>query len=439
MDALTHIDAEKTVLGCALSDAESVYRALPLLAADDFSLDSHRRIYHAIAGLAEAGKPVDELTVSDALAATRQLESIGGVAYLSSLTYNVDSGMARVTNVEHYANLILDKSRRRQARAAGTRLTGATEDSSVSTDECLRLVQESLLQIEAASGRTTARHVKEFMPEVLRELETQAKNQGLVGMTTGLHSLDLATGGIRPGELWTIGALPGKGKTALGVQVVLANGATGTPTYAFSLEMQALEIGKRFLAAKSSVPAMQIRNPQTIRHDRWSDLLEAAAEVAGCPIWIDDRPSLKIQELLASARLYIRRHGVKLIVVDYLRLVDAPGRELRDRVGYVANALRQLAKSERVGVVLLSQLRRPEGGMNARPSMLDLKESGDIEAHSHVVLLPYLPVGDDGRPNPEDELLIIGKNRNGGVGALPVCFDERRLQFLERMVGTENR
>jgi replicative DNA helicase len=163
-----------------------------------------------------------------------------------------------------------------------------------------------------------------------------------------------------------------------------------------------------------------------------SELLRAAGAIAECPIYVDDRPSLKIQELLASARLYIRRHGVKLIVVDYLRLVDAPGRELRDRVGYVANALRQLAKSERIGVVLLSQLRRPEGGINARPTMLDLKESGDIEAHSHVVLLPYLPVGDDGRPVPEDELLIIGKNRNGGVGSLPVYFDERRLQFFDR-------
>src|SRR5258708_132329 len=123
------------------------------------------------------------------------------------------------------------------------------------------------------------------MPEVLRKLETQATNQGLVGMTTGLHSLDLATGGIRPGVLWTIGALPGKGKTALGVQVVMASGVAGIPTYAFSLEMQALEIGKRFLAAKSSLPAIQIRNPQTIRQDRWSDLLQAAAEVAECPIY----------------------------------------------------------------------------------------------------------------------------------------------------------
>src|SRR6516162_9404659 len=147
--------------------------------------------------------------------------------WVQSLTHNVDAGLARVMNVEHYADLVLDKSRRRQARAAA---------------ECL--------------------------------VQKQAANQGLIGMPTGLQSLDLATGGIRPGELWTIGALPGKGKTALGVQVLLANGAAGVPCVAFSLEMQTLEIGKRFLAAKSAVPAMQVRNPQTIRNERWTELLE---------------------------------------------------------------------------------------------------------------------------------------------------------------------
>src|SRR5712692_7511853 len=116
MEALVDVDAERTVLGCMLSDAQSLYRVLPWLKADDFSSDSHRRIFHAMAELAEAGKPVDELTVSNALGANRQLESVGGVAYLSSLTYNVDAGLAKVTNVEYYARLIRDKSRRRRAR-----------------------------------------------------------------------------------------------------------------------------------------------------------------------------------------------------------------------------------------------------------------------------------------------------------------------------------
>jgi replicative DNA helicase len=436
--ALVNVEAERTVLGCVLLDSDCLYRTLPLLQAQDFSLDSHRRIYHAIAELAESGKPVDDLTVTDALIAKGQLQAVGGVGYLGNLSDNVTSELARTTHLEHYIETILDKSRRRRTLASANALAAATEDPSVSTDECLQQIQESLLEIEAASGRTTARHVKEFMPEVLRELGTQAANQGLVGMQTGLQPLDLVTGGIRRGELWTIGALPGRGKTAWGVQIVLANGAAQTPTLAFSLEMQDLEIGKRFLAAKSSTPAMQIRNPRMISRDRWLGLAETVAEIAAFPIYVDARPSLKIQELLATARLYVRRHQVQLIVVDYLRLVDAPGRDLRDRVGNVANALRQLAKSERIGVVLLSQLRRPDGGINTKPSMLDLKESGDIEAHSHVVLLPYLPVGEDGRPIPDEQQLIIGKNRNGGLGSLPVYFDERRLQFVDRTGPSKN-
>jgi replicative DNA helicase len=436
MEALANHDAEKTVLGCALSDAGSVYRVLPLVRAEDFSLDSNRTIFHVIAELAEAGKPVDTLTVTDALIAKGQLDSVGGAAYVCELSNNVDAGLARVTNVEHYTRLILDKSRRRQARAAAERLSNSTQDPTITTDECVQQIQETLLQIEAASGKSAAaQHVRQFMPDVLRELETQSANHGLVGMTTGIPSLDLATGGLRPGELWTIGALPGKGKTALSIQLVLENGAAGVPVCDFSLEMQRFEIGKRFLAAKSTLAAGLIRNPQRIKPERWPELATAAAKVAEWPIYIDDRASLNIQELLASARLYVRRHGVKLVVVDYLRLVDAPGRNLHERVGYVANALRQLAKTEQIGVVLLSQLRRPEGGINARPSMIDIKESGDVEAHSHVVLLPYLPVSDDGRAI--EQVLITGKNRNGSVGSLPVYFDERRLKFFERTV-TQN-
>ena len=431
-DPLINLDAERTLLACAMNDSDSLYRTMPLVEASDFSLDSHRRIFFAIAELAEAGKPVDELTISDALGAKNQLACVGGAAFICGLSEKVDAGLAKVTNVERYAKVVLEKSRRRQVRAAAERVSSATSDPSVSTDECLQMIQESLLQIEAASRKSTARHIKEVIPEMLRELEAQANNQGLVGMSTGLQSLDTATGGIRLGEVWTVGALPGRGKTAFGVQVALANAKAGTPVAAFSLEMQDTEISKRFLCANSQFAAMQVRNPQTIRSERWTELMESAANLSEFPIYVDARPSLKIQELLASARLYVRRYGVRLVIVDYLRLVDSPGRELRERVGYVANSLRELAKSERIGVVMLSQLRRPEGGMNSKPTMLDLKESGDIENHSHVVLLPFLPVGDDGGPRPEEQLMIIGKNRNGRIGSLPVYFDEKRLQFCDR-------
>jgi len=373
------------------------------------------------------------MTVSDELAAKSHLQAIGGVAYLASLTDTLSGGLARTMNVEHYAEQVRDKSRRRQAHAAAEHLMAATEDPSLETSECLHRIGESLLQIEADSGKTTARPIRELIPQALHELERQAANDGLVGLPTGLDSLDLGTGGIREGEMWTVGALTGRGKTAFAAQVLLANGRAGKPVCMFSLEMRELEVVKRFLAAESTIPAFQIRNPRSLAKVSWRELASAGAELLNWPIYLDGSSTLTIQELLARARLYIRRHGVKLIVVDYLRLVEAPGRELRERVGYVANALRQLAKTEDVGVVLLSQLRRPEGGMNARPTMLELKESGDIEAHSHVVLLLYMPIGENHQPTGEEEV-IIGKNRNGALGPLPVYFDNKRLQFFEKAV-----
>ena len=154
--------------------------------------------------------------------------------------------------------------------------------------------------------------------------------------------------------------------------------------------------------------------------------------MADLPIFVDDRGSLKIDQLLASARLFIRRHQVALIVVDYLQIVQAPGRDIKDQVSYTAKALRAFAKSENVAVVQLSQLSRPKGkDINARPSMIDLKETGSIEETSHVVLLPYMPLNDEGKFAAEQEL-IIGKSRNGSVGSLPVEFDTKRLQFRER-------
>jgi replicative DNA helicase len=238
-------------------DNSRLYTVLTLLKAQDFSLDSHRRIFSVIEDLANRGTPVDDLTVTNALIGRGQLESVGGAEYVTSLSEKLDSAVARVTHVEAYAQLVLDKSRRRRAHAAAQTLLAATEDPLTNTAECLDGIQEALLNIEAATAGTKARHVKEVLEKTLSTLEEQSRNQGLTGMPTGLPSLDVATGGIRDGELWTVGALPGRGKTALGVQILIACGLAGIPSCSFSLEMQEIEIGKRILAAKSQM----LRNP----------------------------------------------------------------------------------------------------------------------------------------------------------------------------------
>ena len=430
--ALVNDAAERTVLAVALVDQDRLHIILPRLQASDFSTSAYRLTYAAIVRLAEKGKAVEVMTVSTDLAERNELQKVGGVAFLSGLTEGITSGLARSMNVEQYIEFVEDKSRRRQARAAAEALIARAEDPSVATDECLRALGETLLELEGASSRTEARPMKDVMRDTLAELDRQAATEGLAGFRTGLPSLDLATGGLRPGELWTLGALPGRGKTAFVAELLQANAEAGEPVCMFSLEMQDVEVAKRLIAAQANIPAFKLRNPRSIGKDAWLKLTRAAGELAELPFYIDPSPSLKLQELIARMRLYVRRHKTRLFVVDYNKFVEGKGRDVRERFGAVADGLRVLAKQESVAVLLLSQLRRPDGGVNARPDMLQLKETGDLEAHSHCVLLIFMPTAEDGNLLVNSAEIIIGKNRYGCPGALPVYYDTKSLRFYDR-------
>jgi replicative DNA helicase len=334
-------------------------------------------------------------------------------------------------NIDWHVRELKEKTRRRRLVEVCERAIRTAEDAREDTASCFSYLSESLLEIEAEARASVAVPSKDFLPAALERLKELAKKSELVGFSTGIVTVDEVTAGIRPGELWIYGALPGRGKTAMGTQSALENAQRGTPVAFFSLEMTTDELAGRLLCHQSSVSASCIRNPRYIRDQQWRDLEAQVRNIGELPLYIDDSPAPTIQELTARARLYIRRFGCRLLVIDYLRLVDAPGKELRERLANIVDALRQLAKSEQVGVVGLSQLSRPrDGDLNARPNMLQLKESGDIEAHAHVVLLSYMPTKND-EPTGEEEILI-GKNRHGPMGSIPVTFDRMRLKFLPR-------
>ncbi len=421
-------------MGTILREEEVYSEAAAHLSLDDWSLDSHRRIWACMVDIGERGEPIDILSLQRTLSEHRELEAIGGVAYLASLT----DGLARRPSVLAQVQQVVEKSRLRKViHACNATLASIFEGTGENSEFHVGGLQESLLAIQTASRKTQAQHVSEIVPAVLAELEKQAASDGLVGMPTGIASLDATTTGIRPGELWVVGALPKRGKTALGIQIALANAEAGNPTLVFSLEMASGQMIRRMLAARvparSGITASTIREPRYIGRDRWLHITRAAGQLSELPLYLDDTSSLNIREVLARARLYKRRYGVKLVIVDYLRLVQAPGQEPRIQVGHVADALRQLAKSEQLGVVLLSQLRRPAGGLNQPPSMIELKESGDVEAHAHVVLLLYQPVNEKGVFTHQDEI-IVGAQREGPTGPEYVRFNPDRLQFEPRTI-----
>jgi replicative DNA helicase len=419
-------EAERSILGAILLDARAYTEtAQSGLSPEDFHLESHRLIYRRMMEMAEASKPIDTITLTEELARRCETQAIGGVAYISGIV----DGLPRRTSISHYVRIIKEKAQLRGLIAAANVARARAAAGDTPTEIASSLLQ-TILDVEAQAQQSHAVAPKEFMREVLHELELQAQASGLVGLPTGLEPLDVVTGGFRRGELIVIGAQPGGGKTALACQIVAANAHAGNPTLVFSVEMSRWDLGRRFLSAVTPVSASKIRHPQHITRDEWLKLATGTVEIGQWPVWFDDSGTIGVPELLGRARMFVSRMKAKLIVVDYLQIVRAEAREPRERVGKVANALRQLAKAERIPVLLLSQLRRPQN-INDEPSMIDLKESGEIECHAHMVLLLHTPLAADGKPTGKDKL-IIGKNRNGVRGSIPVTFSPHKLWFYPR-------
>lgn len=408
---------------------QDVHEALSIVSSEDFDLEECRLTIREITAILADGLALSWDSLLERLKQTygqQRGEDIFRVSTQSGAIPLDDDG-----SVRRYALRVRNNSACRQIVSAMESVIAKANELGAKPAEVRQHALELLWGIRGSGPDGTVDHVsnavKPFLEQVFREKNSSAD---LSGLGTGIHALDQMTTGIRGGEFWVVGALPGRGKTSLGMQFVLANVDRIVPTLIFSLEMSKNELLRRMEGQRLGMVRL-LRSPQLMSEKDWSTLAEDTAELAHLPLHIDDSPGLKISDLVSNAHLAIKQRGVKLVVVDYLQLLRSPGKELRERVGYAANQLRELAKSTGVPVVALSQLRRPQGGINTRPTMLDLRETGEIEAHAHTVVLLYQPLNDEGQPTGEDEI-IIGKQRNGSLGTIPAFFNTRSLSFHER-------
>jgi replicative DNA helicase len=414
---------EITLFTALLYEDGAIDEAASLLKAEDFAQDDHRMAFRAMLELSQAGLPTDVAHLVDKLR-----EHGYGDVRACELVDRLMDGQPRVRAVRHYAALVRKQALKR-------RLVGMSEaalasfESGADPAEVQRQLQEYLWEMQADhadSGPVAARDfVPDFLSQALHERETTGD---LAGISTGIAMLDDLTTGIRPDEFWVAGALPGRGKTAFATQIAVGAAKRGLPVLFFSLEMTAQALVRRVLGNQFGV--WSLRTLRDVSENTWKQIVRQAEEMQGLPLYIDQSPGLTASELSARARAAVRERDIKLIVVDYLQLLRGPEREIRERVGNAANLLRILAKETHVPVVALSQLRRPPD-LNDRPSMLHLKESGDIECHANTVLLLYLPLNEKAQPSGEDEI-IIGKQRNGPLGTVPVFFDTKTLIFKPR-------
>lgn len=425
-----NVEAEKSVLGAILLDNESYLEASEGLSAEDFSLDSHRRIYARMVHLLESDRPVDMITLIDELAMHKDLQAVGDVGYIASLL----EGVPDRPSILHYVAIVRDKAMLRRVINACNATLARVYAQSETALPIMADMEDAISRI-AGRPRNEARPLKDLLPLVLNDMAREReRTTEFVGIPTGIGDLDHLLGGMRDSELWIAGGMPGRGKTSFGIQLAINAVREGFPTVDFSLEMKAWQVGRRILAGYTPAEAFGARDARLLSDARWHQVIEGAAQLSTLPLFVDDSSSLSLRELRAKVKLYKKKFGIRFVVVDYLRLLQASGKDTRERVTNIALGLAQLAKEEDTCILALSQLSRAED-INHVPDMTDLKESGDLEASAHVVLLLYRPFEKDtGRFTGEDSI-IVGKAREGPTSAIPVVYDENRLIFKPRFLG----
>jgi len=435
------IDAERAILGAILLDNLAYHQAAQAsLLPEDFSLDSHRRIYLRMTELCESGRPVDFVTLSEQLGQHKEIESVGGVAYVTSLT----DGLPRVKNIEQYVKIVKDKALLRTLIHAATSAIQTAYEQEAPAEEIIDSAESAIFRIaEHRMGQgflAIPDIVKGSFGSIDRLLE---QGQQITGLKTHFQELDSLTSGLQKSDLIIIAARPSMGKTAFAVNIAENAGINDKKVVGlFSLEMSRQSLILRMLCSQAMVDSHKVRTGFYSREDR-AKLVDGLAALMDAPIFIDDTPGISISEMRAKCRRLQQARGkLDMVIVDYLQLVAAApagtGRRYENRtqeVSAISRGLKMMAKEMNCPVVALSQLSRaPETrtGSN-RPQLSDLRESGAIEQDADVVGFifreeVYKPDDPDLEGKAE---LIIAKQRNGPTGTVRLAFIKRSTRFTD--------
>lgn len=395
------LDAETAVLGSAMMSPAALDEVAPIVQPHHFWKPAHETIYSAILDLASKGQPADAITVGDHLTKTGDLERIGGITYLWTLTGNV----VTPTNATYHAAIIRDAHTIRTVQTTGQTIAGLTAEHTL--DGALEAVDTARSHLDAlVAGRTTKVPHAQAVWDAIEALDQP------VGIPTPWPDLTDAIAGWRPGALYVIGARPGVGKTIVGANITLDAARQGTKALYVSLEMSSDELYHRILSDVGSVSMGKITKRQLTDHDHKA-LAVAAAEVEPLNIEIEERAELSVGQIRAEVRRLQREgHTLGPVVVDYLGLIKAPpGNDRRVQVDAIVRSLKNLAKELHVPVIALAQLNRNlESRADKAPMLSDLRESGEIEQAADVVMLLHRDLD---AHDPTDMHVIVAKNRHG--------------------------
>ena len=433
----SNIEAEQAVLGSLLLSKEKYPEVDALLSSADFESEVHKEIYECIKVLADQGKGIDHITVSKQLDRNNALKRVGGIDYLKELQTIPVSALA----ADSYANLVKDQSIDRNLRKVLQELINLSQDpKGKSSDEVLNEAESKIFELsENKSKEDSLKKIDIYVKETLDKLDDLSKKTGdLIGISSGFKAIDGVTQGLKPEELIVIAGRPSMGKTSLAMNIAenVAKEEDGC-VLVFSLEMSSQSLTSRMIGSMAGISQQSIMLGRNLTDRQWEKIVEKSKRLGDMNIFIDDTANINPMEIRAKSRRLAKQFrkegGVKLIVIDYIQLMQMPGRndnrvnELSD----ISRALKHLAKEVKAPVIVLSQLNRSvEQRPNKRPQMSDLRDSGAIEQDADLIFMLYR----DYVYKKEEEWKSVAevrlvKHRNGPTKDLLLSFREELTKF----------
>jgi replicative DNA helicase len=429
-----NIDAEKSLLGSLLLDKNAIVKVIDFLQDKDFYKQNHQHIYRAVSALFEKGEPIDLLAVASKLKENNLLETIGGNAYLSDLINTVPTA----SHVLNYAKIVQRKRVLRELIEASQEINNLGWQEQEDVDEVLDKAEQKIFSIAQKNLGQRFLPVKDALEGAFERIDNLSKHKGGIrGVATGFGALDNMLAGLQKSDFVILAARPSIGKSALAVNVA-SNIAIREkiPVGIFSLEMSTDQVVDRLLASIANVDLWRLRTGRLSSEGEDNDferIQQAMGTLSEAPIYIDDAASPNVLQMRAMARRLQAEHGLGLIIIDYLQLVEprTSSPNLVQQISEISRSLKGLAKELNIPVLALSQLSRAvEHRTPQIPKLADLRESGSLEQDADVVMFIYREDRyneETSRKNIAD--IIVAKHRNGPVGKVELYFDDQRVSF----------
>jgi len=425
-----NLDAERSVLGGILLDNDVLHDIVSFLTPDDFYRDAHQIIFRAIREMYNDGKAVDVVTLADELERQGVMEQVGGDDGLSEIANSVP----HAANARYHAEIVRQKSVSRQLIQSATEIIRDGYSNLFTSQQLLESAERKVFEIAEDQIKGQIHELNVVLTEAMDRITRRSEDaHAVTGVGTGFYDLDDITSGFQPEQLIILAARPSMGKTALAVNIC-AHAAINLkiPSLIVSLEMGRLELGERLLCGHSKVDHHKIRTGRGMDYRELNKLGKAFGEINTAPIHIDDTPSRNMLQITASARRLKMRHGLGLIMIDYIQLIDSDdSRDSRqEQIAKISRRLKMLARELHVPVIALSQLNRAvENREDRRPRMADLRESGAIEQDADMVLLLHRPDYYDPNDQPGIAEVIVAKNRSGRTDTAKLVFIKNLTLF----------